>query len=240
MIGTNRALTGHPINQLFGYIDAGLFTEEDFVDVATGELRPDLPTQTFSAKVRPGDIKYVDVNGDGVIDVFDKSPIGGTKDPEIVYGFGINLRWKGFDFGALFQGMGRTWNILSGNIIPASNKGTTYNIFTNYNDRWTVDNPSQDVFYPRLDYGTNSNNNQASTWWLRDMSFLRLKNIEVGWSLPKRWTVKSFLSSARIFVRGTNLLTFSDFDLWDPELSSNTGAAYPVMKSVSAGVEIKF
>ena len=240
VIGTNRALTGHPINQLFGYIDAGLFTEEDFVDVATGELRPDLPTQTFSAKVRPGDIKYVDVNGDGVIDVFDKSPIGGTKDPEIVYGFGINLRWKGFDFGALFQGMGRTWNILSGNIIPASNKGTTYNIFTNYNDRWTVDNPSQDVFYPRLDYGTNSNNNQASTWWLRDMSFLRLKNIEVGWSLPKRWTVKSFLSSARIFVRGTNLLTFSDFDLWDPELSSNTGAAYPVMKSVSAGVEIKF
>ncbi len=96
------------------------------------------------------------------------------------------------------------------------------------------------MFYPRLDYGTNANNNQQSTWWLRDMSFLRLKNVEIGYSLPKRFAEKSFISSARVFLSGTNLLTFSKFKLWDPELASATGAAYPVMKSMSAGVEFKF
>ena len=143
------------------------------------------------------------------------------------------------------EGIGRTWNVLSGNIIPASNKGTTYNIFTNYQDRWTVDNPSQDVFYPRLDYGTNANNSQSSTWWLRNMSFLRMKNIELGYSFPKRWMQNMLISGARIFVRGSNLLTFSKFDLWDPEVTSDsgasrTGAVYPAMKSISAGFEIKF
>lgn len=180
------------------------------------------------------------MNKDGAIDAFDQSPIGGTVDPEIVYGFGLNMKWKDLDFGVLFQGIGRSWNILSGNIIPASNKGTTYNIFTNYNDRWTVDNPSQDVFYPRLDYGTNSNNSQPSTWWLRNMSFMRLKNIELGYSFPKKWMQNIFISGARVFVRGTNLLTFSNFKLWDPEVKDKTGAAYPVMKSLSAGFEIRF
>lgn len=240
VIGTNRAETGNPVNQLFGYVADRLFTEDDFADVVTGTLKEGIPTQSFTAKVRPGDIKYVDVNKDGAIDAFDQSPIGGTIDPEIVYGFGLNVKWKDLDFGVLFQGIGRSWNILSGNIIPASNKGTTYNIFTNYNDRWTVDNPSQDVFYPRLDYGTNSNNSQPSTWWLRDMSFMRLKNIELGYSFPKKWMQNIFISGARVFVRGTNLLTFSNFKLWDPEVKEKTGAAYPVMKSLSAGFEIRF
>lgn len=245
VIGTNRAETGHPVGQLFGYIDEGLYTEDDFIDVENGILRPDLPEVTLISKVRPGDIKYKDVGGpngvpDGKIDVYDKSPIGGTKNPEIVYGFGFTVSWKDLDLSALFQGVGKTYNILSGNIIPASNKGTTYNIFTNYEDRWTVDNPSQDVFYPRLDYGVNANNSQQSTWWLRDMSFLRLKNIEIGYSLPKKLADRSFLSGARVYLRGTNLLTFSKFKLWDPELASATGAAYPVMKSISAGVEFKF
>lgn len=240
VVGTNRAETGHPVGQLFGYIDEGLYTYDDFVDVENGILRPDLPTVTLVSKVRPGDIKYKDVNGDGKIDVYDKSPIGGTKNPEMVYGFGFTFSWKDLDISALFQGVGKTWNILSGNIIPASNKGTTYNIFTNYTDRWTEDNPSQNVFYPRLDYGVNANNSQASTWWLKDMSFLRLKNIEIGYSLPKKFAERSFISSARVYLRGTNLLTFSKFKLWDPELASNTGAAYPVMKSISAGLEFKF
>ncbi len=245
VVGTNRAKTGHPVNQLFGYIDEGLYTYEDFVDVDEGILRPDLPEVTLVSKVRPGDIRYRDVGGpdgtpDGKIDVYDKTAIGGTVDPEVVYGFGLNLAWKGVDFGILFSGVGRTWNILSGNVIPVSNKGVYYNVFSNYKDRWTVDNPSQDVYYPRLDYGTNANNNQASTWWLKDMSFLRLKNIELGYSLPKRVSDKTFISSARAFVRGTNLLTFSSFKLWDPELKSTTGAAYPAMKSISLGLEFKF
>ena len=245
VVGTNRAKTGHPVNQLFGYLDDGLYTFDDFVDVENGILRADLPEVTLVSKVRPGDIKYKDIGGvdgkpDGKIDVYDKTAIGGTVDPELVYGFGLNLSFKGFDFGILFSGVGRTWNILSGNVIPVSNKGVYYNVFTNYEDRWTVDNPSQDVFYPRLDYGTNANNNQASTWWLKDMSFLRLKNVEIGYSLPKKVTDKLRITSTRVYLRGTNLLTFSSFKLWDPELKSTTGAAYPAMKSASFGVEFKF
>ena len=245
VVGTNRAKTGHPVNQLFGYIDEGLYTYDDFVDVEAGILRSDLPEVTLVSKVRPGDIKYKDIGGidgkpDGKIDVYDKTAIGGTVDPELVYGFGVNLSYKGFDFGALFSGVGRTWNILSGNVIPVSNKGVYYNVFTNYNDRWTVDNPSQDVFYPRLDYGTNANNNQASTWWLKDMSFLRLKNVELGYSFPKAMLDKIKVAGIRVYLRGTNLLTFSSFKLWDPELKSTTGAAYPAMKSASFGVEFKF
>ena len=245
VVGTNRAKTGHPVNQLFGYIDDGLYTYDDFVDVENGILRSDLPEVTLVSKVRPGDIKYKDIGGvdgkpDGKIDVYDKTAIGGTVDPELVYGFGLNLSFKGFDLGVLFSGVGRTWNILSGNVIPVSNKGVYYNVFTNYQDRWTVDNPSQDVFYPRLDYGTNANNNQASTWWLKDMSFLRLKNVELGYSFPKKITDKIRMSGIRVYLRGTNLLTFSSFKLWDPELKSTTGAAYPAMKSVSAGLEFKF
>ena len=245
VVGTNRAKTGHPVNQLFGYVDDGLYTYDDFVDAEAGILRSDLPEVTLVSKVRPGDIKYRDIGGidgkpDGKIDVYDKTAIGGTLDPELVYGFGLNLAYKGFDFGALFSGVGRTWNILSGNVIPVSNKGVYYNVFTNYNDRWTVDNPSQDVFYPRLDYGTNANNNQASTWWLKDMSFLRLKNVELGYSLPKTILDKIKITGIRVYLRGTNLLTFSSFKLWDPELKSTTGAAYPAMKSVSFGIEFKF
>ena len=243
VIGTNRAETGHPVGQIFGYIDEGLYTEEDFIGQdESGKyiLNPDLPQSTLYTNIRPGDIKYKDVNGDGKIDVYDQSPIGGTNDPEIVYGFGLNLAWKGFDFGVLFQGAGRMWRLMSNNTIPGFDSGGYYNVFSNYQDRWTVDNPSQDVFYPRLTYGPNAQNAQPSTWWLKNMSYLRLKNIELGWSIPQRWADRSFISGARVFLRGTNVLTFSGFKLWDPELDSSDGGQYPLMKSFSVGVEFKF
>ena len=121
IIGTNRARTGHPVNQIFGYIDEGLYTDADFD--ADGTLRDDLPKCGLSTTVRPGDIKYKDVNNDGKIDVYDQSAIGGTNDPEIVYGFGLNLSWKDIDFGILFQGTGRTWRLMSSNILPGQNSG---------------------------------------------------------------------------------------------------------------------
>ena len=228
----------HSVNQIFGYEALGLYTEEDFVNAAEGILNPNLPENTLGP-VRPGDIKYKDVNGDGKIDVYDQTAIGGTEDPEIVYGFGLNMAYKNFDFGVLFQGTGRTYRMLSSNILPGQSQ-QYYNVFSNYKDRWTVENPSQDVFYPRLTYGANSNNMEASTWWLKNMSFLRLKNLEIGYSLPRKWAERSFISSARIFVRGTNLLTFSSFKLWDPELDSSDGGKYPLMMSISGGLEFKF
>lgn len=240
VIGTSRSSTGKPIGQLFGFIDEGLFTEADFSDIANGTLRSDIPRHTFGP-VRPGDIRYRDLNGDGVVDALDRNAIGGTEDPQIVFGFGSNLRYKAVDFGFFFQGVSRTYRIIGGsNFIPGSANGAMGNIFDNVSDRWTLDNPRQDVFYPRLSDYQSANNNLASTWWLRDMSFIRLRNIELGYSLPSKILDHLAIRNFRIFLRGNNLLTVSDFKLWDPELGVNNGMRYPIMKSVSMGLELNF
>ncbi|MCS4168087.1 TonB-dependent receptor [Sphingobacterium sp. BIGb0116] len=240
VIGTSRSSTGKPIGQLFGFIDEGLFTDADFLDIANGTLRSDIPRHTFGP-VRPGDIRYRDLNGDGVVDALDRTAIGGTEDPQIVFGFGSNLRYKAVDFGFFFQGVSRTYRIIGGsNFIPGSANGAMGNIFDNVSDRWTLDNPRQDVFYPRLSDYQSANNNLASTWWLRDMSFIRLRNIELGYSLPSKILDHLAIRNFRIFLRGNNLLTVSDFKLWDPELGVNNGMRYPIMKSVSMGLELNF
>lgn len=238
IIGTTRSSTGKSVGQLFGMVAHGLFTEADFKDIENGVLNDDVPRHTLGP-VRPGDIRYVDLNNDGIIDALDRTAIGGTEDPRVVFGFGLNLRYKNFDFGTFFQGMGQTYRIIGGaNFIPGSANGSMGNILTNVVDRWTVDNPRQDVFYPRLSDYQSANNNEASTWWLRDMSFIRMKNLEVGYNLPNRWVRSMHLERGRLFLRGSNLLTISDFKLWDPELGVNNGLRYPIMKSVSFGFEI--
>lgn len=240
VIGTSRSSTGKSIGQLFGLVADGLFEEQDFADVANGQLKSDIPKHTFGP-VRPGDIKYVDLNNDGVIDAFDRTAIGGTEDPQIVYGFGANVRYKSFDFGFFMQGLSKTDRIIGGsNFIPGSSNGAMGNMFDNVSDRWTVADPRQDVFYPRLSDYQSSNNNMASTWWLRDMSFLRLRNVELGFNMPSNWINPIQIKNLRIFLRGNNLLTISDFKLWDPELGVNNGMRYPIMKSMSIGMELNF
>ena len=115
VLGTYRSSTGKPVGQIFGLVNDGLYTEADFEDVTTGKLKPGLPVPKFSDRVYPGDIKYVDFNGDGEITETDKTAIGGTVNPELVYGFGINLSYKNIDFGAFFQGNGRTYRIIGEN-----------------------------------------------------------------------------------------------------------------------------
>src|SRR5665648_886308 len=238
--GTNRQSTGKSIGQIFGLVADGLFTNEDFSDIEQGTLNENIPAHTFGP-VRPGDIKYKDINKDNRIDDLDKCAIGGTWDPQMVFGFGANLKYKNFDLGFFFQGIGKTYRIIGGaNFIPGSANGSMGNILTNVVDRWTVENPRQDVFYPRLSDYQSANNNQSSTWWLRDMSLLRLKNIEFGYNFPKNILAKAYMNSARIFVRGSNILTFSGFKLWDPEIDTNNGLRYPVMKSLSVGLEVNF
>ncbi len=238
--GTNRARTGQPINQIFGLIDDGLFTNDDFADVENGVLKEGVPVPTFNDKVRPGDIKYVDVNKDGKIDYLDESAIGGTVDPQLVYGFGANIQYKQFDFGFFFQGNGKTYRLIGGpDFIPGSGSGMA-NIYDNYKDHWTEDNPSQNVFWPRLSSSKNENNIHPSTWWLKDMSMLRLKNIELGYSFSKQHLLPSFIQRARVFVTGNNLLQFSKFKMWDPEIGASNGLRYPIMKSVAVGFDINF
>jgi TonB-linked SusC/RagA family outer membrane protein len=242
--GTTRSAIDKPVNQLFGLVADGLFTDDDFENVSTGELKEGIPVPTFTSRIYPGDIKYVDMDGNGVINELDRTAIGGTTDPQLVYGFAASINYKQFDLAFLFQGNGLTDRIIGrgSDFIPGSNMGTTGNIYSNAYDAWTEENPSQNVFYPRLHYGLNANNNQESTWWLKDMSMLRLKNLEVGYTLPQQWSDKVWISRARIYLRGTNLLCFSDFKLWDPEIDTpnNNGLRYPIMRSFSVGLDITF
>lgn len=243
-IGTNRQRTGHRVNELFGLVAEGLFTEDDFTTDEQGKqvLKEGIPDHTFSS-VRPGDIRYKDLNGDGAVNSMDETALGGTLDPEIVYGFGANVSYKNIDVNIFFQGNARTKRFIGGVssfFLPGSQMGAMGNIFTNYDDRWTKENPRQDVFYPRLTYGVNQNNSQASTWWLRDMSMLRLRDIEIGYSFPKKWIEHVGLSNCRFYLKGSNLLNFSNFKLWDPELDTSNGARYPIMKSFSFGLDINF
>ncbi|WP_343306903.1 TonB-dependent receptor [Chitinophaga niabensis] len=242
VIGTNRSSTGKPVGQIFGLVAEGLFSEADFEDVDNGVLNKSIPAHTYGL-VRPGDIKYKDLNGDGFINDFDRTAIGGTVDPQIVYGFGLNARYRQFDIGLFFQGNAKTQRVIGEGttyFIPGSGSGALGNIYANVEDRWTKENPRQDVFWPRLSNSVHANNTQASTWWLRDMSMIRLRNLELGYNFRTYHFGKVKMDNARLFIRGNNLFVLSSFDLWDPELGSSNGFRYPIMKSLSVGLNANF
>lgn len=240
VVGTTRAHTGHSINQNYGLITDGLYKEDDFVNAGDGLLKAGLPTSSWGT-VRPGDIKYRDLNNDGVLNDEDITAIGNPSVPEIVYGFGFSFRYKRFDISAMFQGIAKSDFIISGNnFMPGSGQGSLGNILSNVDDRWTPENPSQNVFYPRLSYGKNENNTQASTWWLKSGSYVRLKNFEMGYSLKLNSSLRSVLSNVRLFTRGTNLFTLSSFKLWDPELVGTGYMTYPLSRILSVGIDFTF
>ena len=237
--GTYRSLTGRSIGTLWGLQAERLYTDDDFEN---GKLKAGIPTPNIGSVVRPGDIKYRDMNDDGVVDAKDEGYIGGTTTPRIVYGFGGNVEYKNFDFSFFFQGTEQSYRIIGGTqyFIPGSGQGVMGNVYANYKDCWTEENPSQDVFWPRLSESTNPNNNYASTWWKKDMSFLRLKSIELGYTLPRSLTKAIYSNNIRFFVSGNNLFYISKFKLWDPELDTTDGLKYPSMRSVMFGFQLNF
>lgn len=237
---TSRAQTGQSLNQHYGLIALGLFNPDDFSDLENFVLKEGIPGQF--GQVKPGDIKYQDLNEDGVVNELDRCPIGKPHVPEIVYGFGTSIKYKNFDISFFFQGSGNFTNKLAGNsLIPGSGAGGLGNIFSNVDDRWLPENPyNQDVFWPRLSSYNSENNTKESTWWLINSSFLRLKNAEIGYTLPKMWQRAVAMRNARLFLRGTNLLTFSPFKMWDPEMGSNNGLKYPNQRICSIGFEVTF
>ena len=232
---------GYRVNQAKGLIALGLF--KDYDDIRNS------PQQTAWGKVQPGDIKYKDVNGDGVINDGDKVAIGATTKPNMIYGFGISARWKGFDFNVHFQGSGKSSFFIEGSTVFAFKDSQWGNILGNLvANRW-VDketaaklgipaNENPNASYPRLSYGGNDNNQQKSTFWLRNGSYLRLKTLEVGYTLPKSIVNKIKFNNIRVFFIGTNLLTFAKFKEWDPELGSSTGAEYPLSKVMTLGLTV--
>ncbi|WP_190277593.1 SusC/RagA family TonB-linked outer membrane protein [Adhaeribacter rhizoryzae] len=221
---------GKRLNQPFGLIADGLFQDQEDINAS--------PTHTFGP-VRPGDLKYKDINGDGVVNAFDEVAIGNPSTPEIVYGFGTTLNYKGFDLSAFFQGTGNMDFMLSGNgWFPFVQGGLRGNLNENALDRWTPENPSQDVLFPRLSFGPNTNNYRSSTWWQRDASYLRLKTTELGYTIPKVITQRLKINTLRIYVSGFNLFTWSKFDYWDPELGNGNGSAYPIQRNFNAGINL--
>ncbi|MDP4240281.1 MAG: TonB-dependent receptor [Bacteroidota bacterium] len=240
-IGTYRAITGRSMNTLWGLQAERLFTTDDFD--ANGNLKFGIPAQSVgAATVRPGDIKYKDMNGDGIITDADEGYIGGTADPRIVYGFGGSIVFRNWDLNVFFQGVGDTHRIIGGSsyFLPGSGQGLLGNIYSNYQDRWTEENQSQNVFWPRLSESPNQQNYRASTWWKKDMSFLRCKTIEMGYSLPKSMINKLHSNNIRLYISGNNLFCISKFKMWDPELASGDGLKYPPMRSVMFGLDLNF
>lgn len=229
---------GYRVGQAKGLVALGLF--EDYDDIRNS------PTQTFGP-YQPGDIKYKDVNGDGVIDDGDRVAIGATRQPNLIYGLGASASWRGLDVSVHFQGAGKSTFFTYGKTVYAFSEGEWGQVMKGVmgDNRWisadisgdpATENPN--ASYPRLSFGENPNNFRESTFWLRNGQYLRLKTIDVGYTLPTRLANRIRTNNIRVFLVGTNLLTWSEFKLWDPELASPRGEDYPLPKSVTLGISI--
>jgi len=229
---------GYRVDQSKGLISLGLF--KDYDDVRNS------PKQTFG-NYQPGDIKYKDVNGDGVINDGDRVAIGATRRPNLIYGLGASANWRGFSLGVHFQGAGKSTFSTYGKTVHAFSEGEWGQVMEGImgDNRWidsdisgdpSTENPN--ASYPRLSFGANPNNFRESTFWLRDGRYLRLKTIDIGYTLPKSLTNRLKVENIRLYVVGTNLVTWSKFKLWDPELASPRGEDYPPAKSITIGISV--
>lgn len=233
-----RSRLGYPIDQQWGYVAERLFVDDEEVDNS--------PTQNFGdVPVQAGDIKYKDMNGDGQITEADKIPIGYPVVPEINYSFGGSVGFKNFDFSLYFQGSARS------SIFIAPDKISPFVMRTGEgeegmqngllkviaDDHWSEDNRNLYAFWPRLTDRNNPNNTQPSTWWMRNGSFLRLKSVELGYTLPAKTAQKIKLSNLRVYVNASNLFCISSFKLWDPEMGGN-GLGYPLQRVYNIGINL--
>ena len=229
-----RSLVGRKINQMEGYIADRLFIDDE-------EVR-NSPVQNFgdAGQTMAGDIKYRDINNDGVINSDDLVPIGYPTTPEIIYGAGFSMGIKRMDISTFFQGSARSSFMLNVSAItPFVNNGQRALLQYIADDHWSEHNRSFNSFWPRLSENVIQNNAQNSTYWLQDGSFLRLKTAELGYTLPERLSYRSRIKSLRVYLNGTNLWVWSKFKLWDPEMAGN-GLGYPVQRVYNVGVNIIF
>lgn len=224
----NLVTTNKPLKQTYGLVALGFFKDQSDIDNS--------PEQLFG-DIKPGDIKYEDVNGDGQIDTNDKTAIGySTTAPEIYYSFNLGVEWKGFGFDAVLQGVSRYSAMRNTTSVywPLIDNTTISQEY--YDNRWTPE--SDYAKYPRLTSQSNSNNFQTNTVWLEDRSFLKLRSVEVYYNLPQSLIRKvKFIKNAKFYVRGVDLVCFNKIKTVDPE---SLDAGYPLIKSFIAGVSIDF
>ena len=216
---------GHPINSINCLIAEGLYRDEE--DIASS------PKSVYATRypLQPGDIKYKDLNNDEVIDDNDKCWNGNPTVPEIIYGFGFSLKYKGFDCSAFFQGQGKV-SIIMYDAHPFSTKAKPGFGLMQWiaDEHWSESSPDPDAKYPRLSSQWNEHNGQANTLYVRNGKMLRLKTAEIGYSYKMM----------RVYVSGTNLLTFSPFKYWDPEKGSGNGLSYPLQRTFNLGFQFNF
>jgi TonB-linked SusC/RagA family outer membrane protein len=245
-----RSRIGQPVSQQYGYIAERLFVDD--YEVLNS------PEQNFNDTrgVMGGDIKYKDLDGDGKITDLDRAPIGFPTEPQLIYGFGLSGGYKDFDLSFFFQGLGqRSFWINVATQANADSQPSTYPfVDTDANgsiksknallqayadDHWSEDNRNLYALWPRLSDILVNNNTQQSTWFMRDGSFLRLKSLEMGYTIPERLAYKVKMKTFRLYLNGTNLLLFSKFKLWDPEMAGN-GLGYPLQKVYNIGLQVTF
>ncbi|HTN37528.1 MAG TPA: TonB-dependent receptor [Arachidicoccus sp.] len=223
---------GYSIGQPFGLVAIGLFKDAEEIALS--------PVQTFKQNVMPGDIKYKDINGDGIIDVDDRVAIGYPRAPEMMFGFGGTVAWNGFDLSVYFTGTGNTSMFFDGTTMWAFQPGFgNMNVLSEYYDnRWTPDNKM--AKYPGIHPGNDPNNYQESTLWQRDASYLRFQNAEIGYSLSDKVTEKLHISKTRFFINSTNLVTWDKIKIVSPEANEGSHAGYPQQRIINFGLQINF
>lgn len=220
------SVIGYPVNAIFGYQSAGFYSSED--DIANS------PTSTFGS-VQPGDIKYVDQNGDNVIDEYDQTYLG-TSFPTFNYGLNLNVSYKGFYVDAWFDGMAGGVKNVSSNVIYNALNGTDGNISTYYADNYWTEERGDSATLPRLSYDYNENNSQTNSVYVLSSNFMRLRTAEVGYNLPNNLLQRFNLGSAKIYLRGHNLFVLDAMGGLDPEVTSG----YPISKSLYVGLNVGF
>lgn len=247
---------GHRWGQIWGLESLGLFSADELTVIAAEDIRVNngeitnkdrsIPKQTFQTVLRPGDIKYQDQNGDGLINDDDRVAIGYGNIPEMMYGFGCSLAYKNFDLTVFFNGVTNRTVFLDGaGMMPYTLEYPAYNIFREYYDNRyvpaTTTKPNSDnsnAKYPAVIAGNNPNNYRTSTHYMRNASYLRLQNVEIGYSLPENIIKKIGISNIRLFVNGTNLFVWDKIKIMDPEMDQ-TGT-YPKQLVLNFGLQIDF
>ena len=239
---------GKPIGTHFGYVAERLYQFSDFVTNANGELellggfpqlKPGLPQPTMGA-IYPGDIKYKDLDENGIIDSDDISHIGGTNIPELIYGISLQADYRQWDVSLLFQGAGKGWMYL--NEDAAWEFFAQGKVMEQHLGRFNPRDPStwENATHPRLHTSENPNNHIKSSYWLYKRDYLRLKNIQLGYTASKALAAKLSLSRIRVFMTGTNIVTFDKVKNFDPENQNTQGNQYPQLRTWSFGLNITF
>lgn len=225
----NKSMIGKSLNQWMGYVADGLYRDaDDIANSATSTLN--------NIPAAPGDIKYLDQpdnNGvyDGLITTDDMVPLGKPSVPEIVYGFGPSMTYKKWDFSFFFQGVANTSLMINPSTFSPFGQMYHRNVMQFIaDDYWSKENPNTAAKYPRLTRDNNEHNNQYSSYWLRNGAFLKLKNVEVGYSFK----------NCRVYASGENLATFAPFKLWDPEMGFNGATQYPNQRTFNVGIQVSF